>query len=112
MDIEKEEDISKIHFAISGFNMFPLDLKAEWFNPKEVGYQTWRTVLGYRKSDNKVIIAVRPSSTAERGQQTLINLGCDIGIGLDSGGSTNARFNGKTIRTTSRVLQNIIRWEV
>jgi len=112
MDIEKEEDISKIHFAISGFNMFPLDLKAEWFNPKEVGYQTWRTVLGYKKSDNKVIIAVRPSSTAERGQQTLINLGCDIGIGLDSGGSTNARFNGKTIRTTSRVLQNIIRWEV
>lgn len=34
-----------------------------------------------------------------------------MGIGLDSGGSTNARMNGKTIRVTDRILQNIIRWD-
>lgn len=109
-DIEKEKDLSKIWFAISGFNMFPLDLKGEWFDPKEVSYQTWRTTLGYNPEKKKAVIAVRPSSTAERGKQTLVNLGCTIGIGLDSGGSTNARFNGKDIRLTTRTLHNVIRW--
>lgn len=108
--ISKYPRLKDIKFAISGFNMFPLNLKAEWFNPKEVGYETWRTVLGYNPTIKKAIIAVRPSSTAERGRDTLKNLGCIIGIGLDSGGSTNARFNGKTIRTTARRLHNNIRW--
>lgn len=110
MDIDKEEDLSKIHFAIEGFNMFPINLKAEWW-PDDVGRGDWRTVLGYNPTTKKAIIAVRPWSDAKRGQATLKNLDCDRGIGLDSGTSTNARFAGKTIRLTDRVLHNIIRWK-
>ena len=109
-DIDKERDISKISFAIAGFNMFPLNLEAEWYNPAEVGREAWRTCLGYSPKTNKALITVRAFSTAERGRQTLINLGCDRGIGLDSGGSVNARMDGRLIVATSRVIHNIIRW--
>jgi len=109
-DIDKEENLSNIHYAISGFNMFPINLKAEWW-PDSIGRRDWRTVIGYNPTKKKIVIAVRPDSNAERGRQTLINLGCDRGIGLDSGYSTNARFNGKNIRITDRVLHNIIRWK-
>jgi len=108
--ISKHPKLIDIHFAISGFNMFPLNLEAEWFDPAEVGYETWRTVLGYNAKKNKAIIAVRPSSDARRGQSTLMNLGCDAGIGLDSGSSTNTRMDGKNIRTTDRTLYSIITW--
>lgn len=109
IDIDKEEDLSKVQFAIAGFNMFPIDLKEEWW-PDDVGRKDWRTVLGYNPASGHSVISVRSRSDAARGQLTLKNLGCDRGIGLDSGGSTNARFAGKAIRLTNRVIHNIIRW--
>jgi len=108
-DIDKEESLSNIHFAISGFNMFPLNLSAELW-PDDISRKDWRTVMGYNPAKGKIVIAVRPDTTAERGKKTLVNLGCDRGIGLDAGGSTNARMNGKAVRLTDRVLHNIIRW--
>lgn len=68
LDIEAEEDISNISFAISGFNYFPLDLKSEWFDPNEVGCKTWRTSIGYNPKKNKAILAIRDASTAQRGK--------------------------------------------
>lgn len=110
-DIDREKDLSKVHFAIAGFNMFPLNLEAEWYNPAEVGRSDWRTCLGYNPITKKAYITVRPYSDAKRGQSTLQNLGCTMGIGLDSGGSTNARFCGKAIRLTDRIIHNILRWK-
>ena len=54
MDIEKEEDLSKIKFAVSGFNMEPLDLKVEW-QPIDVGRTTWRSMLGYNTNTKKLM---------------------------------------------------------
>jgi len=108
MDIEAEENISNIKFAVSGFNLFPLDLSAEWW-PQGIGRADWRTAIGYNPAKDKIVIAIRPDSTAQRAVQTMRNLGCTMAIGLDSGLSTNARF-GKDIRLTDRVLHNIIRW--
>lgn len=110
---EKREDIK---FAIGGFNIMPQNktikeqLKDEWFDYNSVGYKTWRSLLGYISSKNKVLIIISPNTNAEEGSQLLKMLRCDIGIGLDSGGSTSGRFEGVLIRNTSRVLHNIIRW--
>jgi exopolysaccharide biosynthesis protein len=110
MDLDKEEDMSKVWFAAQTYNMFPLNLKAEWYDKNQVGYSTWRPVLGYNSTTKKVIIAVRPYSTVERIQQTLKNLGCTIGVGLDGGGSTNFVVDGKAKTLTDRVLTNILYW--
>ena len=108
MDIEKEEDVSKIKFAVSGFNMEPLNLPAEWFKPAEVGYTTWRSALGYRSG--KILAVVMPNCSADRMRKVLDGLGCTYKLGLDSGGSTNGRFESKDIRLTNRSLYGIIRF--
>ncbi len=109
MDIEKEEVLNKIRFAVSGFNMDPLDLKAEWW-PESVGRTTWRSMLGYNPSTKKINAAVMANCSAERGKKMLDRLGCTHKLGLDSGDSTNARFGGNDIRLTSRMLFGIIRF--
>ncbi len=109
--ISKHPKINDIKFAVSGFNLNPLDIKGEWFNPEEVGYSTQRVSMGYHVEKKKVIIAIRNHSDAERAVLTMKNLGCDHAICLDSGGSANARFNGKSIVTTDRKLYSIIRWQ-
>lgn len=108
MDIEKEEDISKIRFAVSGFNMNPLNLKDEW-QPADVGRTTWRSMLGYNMVTGMINAVVMPNCSAERGVVILDRLGCDFKLGLDSGYSTNARF-GTDIRLTDRNLYGIIRF--
>lgn len=109
MDIGKEEDLSKIRFAVSGFNMEPLNLKAEW-QPESIGRTTWRSMLGYNKSTGKINAVVMANCSAVRGRKMLDKLGCSLKLGLDSGDSTNARFGGKDVRLTSRKLYGIIRF--
>ena len=100
-----------IYFACQGFNLFPLDTAKEGYNLAEVGRTSNRVSIGYRKLDNKIILAVRANSDAHRARTTMTNLGCNSSaICLDSGGSTNLRVNGKDIFKTSRPLSNIIYW--
>lgn len=122
-DIEKERDLSKIWFAISGFNMewggmTSADYlsKVEWF-PQDVARNTVRSVMGYNPKENKVIIAHRPDTTVDRGQLTLRNLGCVddsgkiLGICLDSGMTVNGNFEGNKTFSSDRVLHHSIRWD-
>jgi hypothetical protein len=111
MDIGKEEDLNRIRFAVSGFNMEPLNLPAEWLKPAEVGYTTWRSALGYNVVTKLINAVIMPNCSAERMRKILNRLGCTYKLGLDSGGSTNGRFGGKDIRLTTRSLYGIIRFE-
>ncbi|MBR5808913.1 MAG: DUF882 domain-containing protein [Clostridia bacterium] len=96
-DITNEKDV---WFAVSGFGIYPLITNAEeGFTGKfeDVIRSCNRPIIGYRKKDNKIVIAVRPYSTAQRAQQTAKNLGLDFAISLDAGGSATLNVNGKKI---------------
>ncbi len=97
-------------FCIQGFNLFPLDLEGEGYNPDEVGRTTWRPAIGYKAEKNRVVIAVRPETDAARIEQTMKSLGCSGAIGLDAGGTCSARFGGRDIRLSDLLLTNIIYW--
>lgn len=94
-DITKEKNV---WFAISGYSVYPeVTAAKEGFIGKfaDVLRSTHRPIIGYRKKDNKIVIAVRSFSTAARAQQTAKNLGLDFAISLDGGGSTTLKVNGK-----------------
>jgi len=110
-DWEIEEKLPRIHFCCQGFNLFPLDIASEGYNPSEVGYCTMAVSIGCNKT-GKIIIAVRPKSDARQTQLTMKNLGCEgCAIRLDSGGSANLWIDGKPITSTARPLTNIIFWK-
>lgn len=93
-DITKEEDV---WFAVSGYGVYPnITAEKEGFSGKytDVLKTTNRPIIGYRKSDNKIVIAVRAGSDATRAQETAKNLGLDFAISLDAGGSTTLKVNG------------------
>ena len=94
-DITKEKDV---WFAVSGYGVYPeITADKEGFTDKfaDVLRSTNRPIIGYRKKDNKIVIAVRPLSTAARAKQTAQNLGLDFAISLDGGGSTTLKVNGQ-----------------
>lgn len=94
-DITNEKDV---WFAVSGFGIHPLITnQEEGFTGKfaDVIRSCNRPIIGYRKKDNKIVIAVRPYSTARSAQATAQNLGLDFAISLDGGGSTTLKVNGK-----------------
>ncbi len=94
-DITKE---GNVWFAVSGYGIYPnITAAQEGFIGKysDVTRETNRPIIGYRKKDNKIIIAVRPKTSAERAKQTAKNLGMDFAISLDGGGSTTLKVNGK-----------------
>lgn len=94
-DITKEKNV---WFAISGYSVYPSITAAdEGFTGEfsDVIRSTNRPIIGYRKKDNKIVIAVRSSSSAERAKQTAKNLGLDFAISLDGGGSTTLKVDGK-----------------
>lgn len=96
-DVTQEKDV---WFAVSGYGVYPLITnKEEGFTGKfaDVLRSATRPIIGYRKKDNKIVIAVRPYSTAKRSQTTAKNLGLDFAISLDAGGSTTLNVNGKKI---------------
>jgi len=109
-DIDKEENLSNIKFAISGYNMFPLNIKSEWFNEAEVGRRTKRPMLVYNSKAKEVFLVVADNATSEEGQAICKQYG-DKGTFLDAGGSTCGSYKGKSFATTSRVLYGIIRWD-
>lgn len=93
-DITKEKGV---WFAVSGYGVYPeITAEKEGFTGKfaDVLRATNRPIIGYRKSDNKIVIAVRANSDAARAQQTAQNLGLDFAISLDAGGSTTLKVNG------------------
>lgn len=94
-DITKEKDVK---FAVSGYGVYPnITAAQEGFTGAfaDVLRVTDRPIIGYRKKDNKIVIAVRKNSNALRAQQTAKNLGLDFAISLDAGGSTTLKVNGK-----------------
>lgn len=96
-DIKAEDDV---WFAVSGFCVYPeITNEKEGFVGKfaDVLRSATRPIIGYRKKDNKIVIAVRPGTTAKRAQETAKNLGLDFAISLDAGGSTTFNVNGKKI---------------
>lgn len=96
-DITKEENV---WFAVSGYGVYPnITASQEGFTGKfsDVLRSTNRPIIGYRKADNKVVIAVRSGSDATRANLTAKNLGLDFAISLDAGGSTTLKQKGKYI---------------
>lgn len=94
-DITKEKNIN---FAISGYGIYPkITATEEGFvgSYSDVLRSTDRPIIGYRKKDNKIVIAVRKYSSASRANQTAKNLGLDFAISLDAGGSTTLKVNGE-----------------
>lgn len=94
-DITKEKNV---WFAISGYGIYPsITAETEGFVGKfsDVTRSTSRPIIGYRKKDNKIVIAVRENSSAERAKLTAKNLGLDFAISLDGGGSTTLKVSGK-----------------
>lgn len=93
-DITKE---GNVWFAVSGYGIYPnITATQEGFTGKysDVLRKTNRPIIGYRKKDNKIIIAVRAATSAQRASQTAKNLGMDFAISLDGGGSTTLKVNG------------------
>ena len=96
-DITKEENV---WFAVSGYGIYPnITAEEEGFTGKfsDVLRSTNRPIIGYRSSDNKIVIAVRSNSDASRANLTAKNLGLDFAISLDAGGSTTLKENGEYI---------------
>ena len=94
-DITKEKNV---WFAVSGYGVYPsVTAEKEGFIGQfsDVIRSADRPIIGYRKKDNKIVIAVRAGSSAARANQTAKNLGLDFAISLDGGGSTTLKVNGK-----------------
>ena len=92
-DITKEKNV---WFAVSGYGIYPsITAAKEGFEGQfaDVLRSTNRPIIGYRKKDNKIVIAVRSSSSSTRANQTAKNLGLDFAISLDGGGSTTLKVN-------------------
>lgn len=93
-DIAKENNVK---FAVSGYGIYPkITATEEGFTGvySDVLRTTNRPIIGYRKSDNKIVIAVRANSDANRAKETARNLNLDFAISLDAGGSTTLKVNG------------------
>jgi N-acetylmuramoyl-L-alanine amidase len=110
LNILEEKDV---WFAVSGCSILPdIRMKEEGFvgSFADIGREASRPVIGYNPVKNKIIIAVRQASNIARGQQTLKNLGCTMGITLDAGGSTAFRVDKTTYFSTNRRLYSVITW--
>lgn len=106
-------EMPNVWFAVSGCTILPeIRMASAGFTGvyADIARATDRPVIGYNPTKGKVIIAVRPNSTIERGQLTLKNLGCDRGITLDAGGSTVLKVNGKLYKSTTRRLYSVVTW--
>lgn len=118
-DITTEHNV---RFAVGGCSILPkIRMKEEGFSIRrcldgkirdfsDIGRATQRPVIGYNPASNKIIIAVRADSNIARGMQTLINLGCTMGITLDGGGSTVLKVDGQFKVSTARQLYSVITW--
>lgn len=111
-----------VHFAVGGCSILPnIRMKEEGFSVRrcldgkirdfsDIGRTTLRPVIGYNPLLKKIIIAVKSDSNISRGRQTLLNLGCTMGITLDGGGSTVLKVGGQYKHRTTRQLYSVITW--
>ena len=110
-DISKEKGV---WFAVSGYGIYPdITAKEEGFVGKytDVLKSTNRPIVGYRKKDNKIVIAVKANSDAERAKETAKNLNLDFAISLDAGGSTTLKVNGDyKFKGDGRILYGGLIW--
>lgn len=111
-DITKEKDVK---LAISGYGVYPnITATQEGFTGAyaDVLRSTNRPIIGYRKKDNKIVIAVRSLSSAQRANKTAKNLGLDFAISLDAGGSTTLKVNGQyKFKGDGRKIFGGLTWE-
>ncbi|MDP4134043.1 MAG: N-acetylmuramoyl-L-alanine amidase [Bacillota bacterium] len=105
-----------VRFAVSGYGVYPtITASLEGFTGiySDVIKQANRPIIGYRKNDNKIVIAVRADTTAERANVTAKNLGLDFAISLDGGGSTTLKVNGDyKFRGDGRKIYGGITWDL
>ena len=111
-DSTMTEMAPKIWFACQGFNLFPPNMTvrqgiaAEGFDYSSVGYSTNRISMGF---DGKQVVAIaRPATTAERAQQSLKNLDCNMGTGGDSGTPATFFVDGKAMMASKNNIQAIV----
>lgn len=111
-DITKE---TNVRFAISGYGIYPkVTAEDEGFTGKyaDVLRSSDRPIIGYRSKDNKIVIAVRNASSAERANQTAKNLNLDFAISLDAGGTTTLIVDGNyKFKGDGRMNYGGITWE-
>ena len=113
LDMTIEPKYTDVWFAVSGCSILPkIRMTEEGFRGKfaDIGRVANRPMIGYNPTTRKVIIAVRPSTSINRGMQSMINLGCRTAITLDAGGSTVLKVDGKYKMNTSRQLYSVITW--
>jgi exopolysaccharide biosynthesis protein len=103
-------DAGKIWFCCQGFNLFPCNIAREGFTDNSIARTCNRIAIGYNPKNFKIYITARPLSNWQRAIKTMENLGCSVGICLDSGASANMYVNGKALMKTSAVLTNIVYW--
>ena len=111
-DITKIKDV---RFAISGYGVYPeITASEEGFTGlyADVLRTADRPIIGYRKADNKIVIAVRGATSAERAKLTAENLKLDFAISLDAGGTTTLIVDGKfKFKGDGRMNYGGITWE-
>lgn len=111
-DITKE---TNVRFAVSGFGVYPnVTASDEGFTGvyTDVLRSTDRPIIGYRSKDNKIVIAVRSASSADRANQTAKNLNLDFAISLDAGGTTTLIVDGDyKFKGDGRMNYGGISWE-
>ncbi|MGE5678327.1 MAG: hypothetical protein ACM3ZR_09765 [Pseudomonadota bacterium] len=113
LNLLTETDYRNIWFAVSGCSIYPrIRMKEEGFVGKfaDIGREAPRPIIGYRKKDNKIVIAVRDKSNIGRGWLTAKNLSMDAAITLDAGGSTILNVDGHRKFITTRRLFSVITW--
>lgn len=99
-------------FDISGLEPWQIDravIEQGQSKPSSITYQCNRCVLGYRKDINRIVVAMRPNSTAQRIAETAKNLLLDYRIIPDAGGSFNANYYEHYFET-DRPIPNILTW--
>ena len=116
VQVKPIEDLTQelgLRFAISGAGIYPDNrLVQEGFTGvfSDIGRDTDRTIVGYRESDNKIVICVVKGANISESQQIFKNLGVTAGITLDGGGSTCCKVNGEYKIGTTRRINSIVTW--
>ncbi len=110
LSIQGEKNVK---FAVSGCSILPrINMVSAGFTGPfaDIGRSAPRPMMGYNPTTGRVVLAVRPSTTIQRAQDTLKNLGCDRGITLDAGGSTILKVDDSIRYRTTRRLYSVITW--
>lgn len=114
--IELKDTLSSIRLAIGGLGL----ISRYKYSPATEGFytpfadvlrSTVKTFIGYKKSENLIYIMIRPDSTHDRIIQSCQNLGLDLAISLDGGGSSSLKID-KAIKVPGdgRKINNYLIW--